>query len=77
MFQYIIFQNETKRQIQEKDFGALGDEHLPFGIPYSPEDNSTLRLLYNKDYITAFDLKYRIPMWTSFTLKKGVSWKLI
>ncbi|KAG8187960.1 hypothetical protein JTE90_025731 [Oedothorax gibbosus] len=60
---------QTKKQVDVADKLSKNLQHLPFGVPYSHEDNVTLRLLYNDDYITAFDLKYRIPMWTSFTIK--------
>ncbi|GFQ74396.1 venom phosphodiesterase 1 [Trichonephila clavata] len=59
-------QNQKQKNIENK--AEKNSEHVPFGIPYCKEDNNTLRLLYNEDYLLAFDLKYRIPMWTSFTL---------
>lgn len=72
----MYFQQAKGKQVQPEDISAVGDRHLPFGIPYSPEDQNTLRLLYNKDYVAAFDLKYRLPMWSAFTLKGPVSMQI-
>ncbi|XP_054716922.1 venom phosphodiesterase-like [Uloborus diversus] len=68
--------NKTK-DMDEKTAREKRDLHMPFGIPFDAEDNSTLRLLLNEDYISAFDVKYRLPMWTSFTLhgQKNISEK--
>lgn len=46
--------------------------HLPFGVPYSNDEVSSLNLLYNEEYITAYSLKYKMPLWTAFTLKEQV-----
>ncbi|KAF8783491.1 Venom phosphodiesterase like protein [Argiope bruennichi] len=66
---------QSKKQTNIADKASKNYVHLPFGVPFSKEDNNTLRLLYNEDYLLAFDLKYRIPMWTAFTLdgKRQVS----
>lgn len=60
--------SQAKKQRDVEDIVKKNELHLPFGVPYSSQDNSTLRLLYNDDYIAAFDLKYRLPMWTAFTV---------
>ncbi|GIY66038.1 hypothetical protein CDAR_454411 [Caerostris darwini] len=60
--------SQAPKQTSITDKSSKNSKHIPFGVPYSKNDNSTLRLLYNEDYLVAFDLKYRIPMWTSFTL---------
>ncbi|XP_035215665.1 ectonucleotide pyrophosphatase/phosphodiesterase family member 3-like isoform X2 [Stegodyphus dumicola] len=66
---------QPHKQVEVKNVNEIHHLYLPFGVPYSFQDNSTLRLLYNKDYITAFDLKFRLPMWTAFTLsgQKNIS----
>ncbi|KAG8187962.1 hypothetical protein JTE90_025732 [Oedothorax gibbosus] len=70
--------SQTKKQSNEDiDKTEKTRQHLPFGMPYSSADNRTLRLLYNEDYVNAFDLKYRIPSWSSFTIsKKGEASKV-
>lgn len=65
--------SQNDRQTEVQNTSASHDQHMPFGVPYSPEDHNTLRLLYNKDYISAFDLKFRIPMWSAFTLKGQIN----
>lgn len=67
---HILFQSERQTNIQSID--EKKKIHLPFGIPHSDEDSSSVSLLYNEDYVTAFNLKYKIPLWSTFTLKEQV-----
>ncbi|XP_054709954.1 venom phosphodiesterase-like [Uloborus diversus] len=58
-------------KMSEVDSSAVTERrslHLPFGVPFDAQNNDSLRLLFNNDYVSAFDAKYRMPMWTSFTI---------
>ncbi|XP_042897512.1 ectonucleotide pyrophosphatase/phosphodiesterase family member 3 isoform X2 [Parasteatoda tepidariorum] len=61
---------QARKQVEITDKDSKRDLHLPFGVPYSAQDNRTLLMMYNEENIIAFDLKYRLPSWTSFNLEK-------
>ncbi|XP_071037224.1 venom phosphodiesterase-like [Parasteatoda tepidariorum] len=42
--------------------------HLPFGVPQAAQRNDSLLLLYNNEYILAYDTEKEIPRWASFTI---------
>lgn len=61
--------SQHHKQVDIPDKSSKRDLHLPFGVPHSVHDNNTLLMLYNEDNIIAYDLKYRMPSWTSFNFE--------
>ncbi|XP_006885086.1 PREDICTED: ectonucleotide pyrophosphatase/phosphodiesterase family member 3-like [Elephantulus edwardii] len=72
-----ILSNETYRKpINERlnltsdEITATEKENMPFGKPKVIQENKEHCLLYQREYVSGFGKAIKMPLWTSYTIRK-------
>ena len=75
-----ILQNNTieelnsRLNLNEGDWSAYMQRHLPLGVPLIDLQGSSTCQLVHQNFISGYSKTYKMPLWTAYKLEKQVTW---